>query len=73
MLVTNTDFILPFFGSRTDFSCVFAGGASRDEGGNCPSPPLCPDKCRCDEGIVDCRDRGLTHVPLHIPEDTTEL
>nr|XP_027218511.1 protein slit-like [Penaeus vannamei] len=49
------------------------GGASRDEGGNCPSPPLCPDKCRCDEGIVDCRDRGLTHVPLHIPEDTTEL
>lgn len=52
---------------------MFAGGASRDEGGNCPSPPLCPDKCRCDEGIVDCRDRGLTHVPLHIPEDTTEL
>ncbi|XP_076059320.1 slit guidance ligand isoform X2 [Oratosquilla oratoria] len=44
---------------------------SRDEG--CPAVPLCPEKCRCSEGIVDCRDRGLTHVPRHIPEDTTEI
>uniref|UniRef100_A0A0P4W5L7 Protein slit n=1 Tax=Scylla olivacea TaxID=85551 RepID=A0A0P4W5L7_SCYOL len=49
------------------------GGGRREEGGGCPTPPLCPESCRCSDGIVDCRDRGFTHVPLHLPEDTTEL
>ncbi|XP_069958777.1 protein slit-like isoform X2 [Cherax quadricarinatus] len=56
----------------SDFRCP-GGGSRREDGSGCPTPPLCPDTCRCSEGIVDCRDRGFTHVPLHIPEDTTEL
>uniref|UniRef100_H2YXG1 Uncharacterized protein n=1 Tax=Ciona savignyi TaxID=51511 RepID=H2YXG1_CIOSA len=33
----------------------------------------CPAACICINGIVDCRDRGLTVLPATFPLDTTEL
>ncbi|XP_055347510.1 protein slit-like [Paramacrobiotus metropolitanus] len=36
--------------------------------------PNCPDSCWCtDEGLVDCRERGLKKIPTDIPHDVTEL
>jgi hypothetical protein len=29
----------------------------------CGEETTCPIKCRCTEGVVDCRDLGLTTVP----------
>ncbi|ALC41858.1 sli [Drosophila busckii] len=33
----------------------------------------CPHPCRCADGIVDCREKSLTSVPVTLPDDTTEL
>lgn len=39
----------------------------------CGGKSLCPHPCRCAEGIVDCREKSLTNVPLTLPEDTAEM
>ncbi|XP_046430500.1 protein slit isoform X1 [Neodiprion pinetum] len=39
----------------------------------CSAEPQCPHPCGCSNGIVDCREKSLTKVPTHLPEDTTEL
>jgi len=33
----------------------------------------CPSQCKCTEGIVDCRNRGLLTVPDTLPLDMTEI
>ena len=33
----------------------------------------CPAQCKCTEGIVDCRNRGLLAVPDTLPLDMTEM
>ncbi|KAJ8285056.1 hypothetical protein COCON_G00039060 [Conger conger] len=33
----------------------------------------CPSSCRCDGTFIYCNDRGLTSIPLGIPEDATIL
>ncbi|MFT7817105.1 slit homolog 1 protein [Arapaima gigas] len=40
---------------------------------DCSSDPVCPPKCRCEAGVVDCSNLRLTKVPEHIPASTTEL
>lgn len=39
----------------------------------CGAVSECPHPCRCDNGIVDCREKSLTNVPLSLPDDTTEM
>ncbi|XP_023330156.1 slit homolog 2 protein [Eurytemora carolleeae] len=34
---------------------------------------VCPLKCKCSKGTVDCRSLGLTEVPSILPFDTLEL
>nr|XP_022908749.1 protein slit [Onthophagus taurus] len=41
--------------------------------GECVSEPQCPHPCQCADGIVDCREKGLSKVPDHLPEGTQEL
>ncbi|CAH1393719.1 unnamed protein product [Nezara viridula] len=41
--------------------------------GECQSEPSCPHQCRCADGIVDCREKGLTVIPQHLPQATTEV
>merc|ERR550539_1324756 len=33
----------------------------------------CPKACKCSDGIADCRQKKLTTIPKHFPEDTTEI
>jgi Leucine-rich repeat (LRR) protein len=33
----------------------------------------CPTPCKCSDGIADCRNKKLTHIPSHFPADTTEI
>lgn len=37
------------------------------------SPSSCPAPCKCTEGIVDCRNRGLSAIPDNLPADMTEI
>ncbi|XP_051157460.1 protein slit isoform X1 [Leptopilina boulardi] len=39
----------------------------------CNAEPQCPNPCECANGIVNCREKLLTKIPTHLPEDTTEL
>ncbi|XP_057665439.1 protein slit isoform X2 [Diorhabda carinulata] len=54
-----------------DFKC--SGLVERAISGECISEPQCPHPCRCADGIVDCRQKGLTKVPDHLPDSITEL
>ncbi|XP_030754149.1 protein slit-like, partial [Sitophilus oryzae] len=54
-----------------EFKC--SGLAERAINGECVNEPQCPHPCRCADGIVDCREKGLTKVPDHLPETTTEI
>ena len=33
----------------------------------------CPSGCKCTDGVVDCRNRGLRHIPDNLPIDMTEM
>lgn len=55
----------------SDFKCT--GIEERKEPEGCNMEPMCPYPCSCSDGIVDCRDKGLTKIPDNIPEGTTEL
>uniref|UniRef100_A0A183FZP4 LRRNT domain-containing protein n=1 Tax=Heligmosomoides polygyrus TaxID=6339 RepID=A0A183FZP4_HELPZ len=39
----------------------------------CADAHVCPPACTCTDTTVDCRDRGLTHIPANLPSSTTEL
>ncbi|CAG9832668.1 unnamed protein product [Diabrotica balteata] len=54
-----------------EFKC--SGLVERAISGECTSEPQCPHPCRCADGIVDCRQKGLTKVPDHLPDGITEL
>lgn len=38
-----------------------------------PKISSCPVPCKCTEGIVDCRNRGLSAIPALLPVDMTEI
>ncbi|CAJ0575042.1 unnamed protein product, partial [Mesorhabditis spiculigera] len=40
---------------------------------SCADTRICPISCTCTESTVDCRDRGLTHIPSNLPKSTQEL
>ncbi|EJW83056.1 hypothetical protein WUBG_06033, partial [Wuchereria bancrofti] len=40
---------------------------------SCRDASVCPSVCTCTETTIDCRDRGLTHIPANLPSTTTEL
>uniref|UniRef100_A0A669DE99 Slit homolog 1b (Drosophila) n=1 Tax=Oreochromis niloticus TaxID=8128 RepID=A0A669DE99_ORENI len=44
---------------KSDFACSASGS--------------CPPMCSCSNNIVDCRGRGLTAIPAHLPEGMTEI
>ena len=54
---------------------VATAAAQRSNGLSCNAiEPNCPELCRCtQDGVVDCRDRGLLTIPSNIPSDVTEL
>ncbi|XP_048524192.1 protein slit isoform X2 [Dendroctonus ponderosae] len=54
-----------------EFKC--SGLAEKAINGECASESQCPHPCRCADGIVDCREKGLTQVPDYMPETTTEI
>ncbi|XP_070540032.1 slit homolog 2 protein-like [Ptychodera flava] len=53
-----------------DFQC---NGLERDHSQLCKIEPLCPAKCSCVAGVVDCRAKGLQSIPEIFPENTVEL
>ncbi|XP_037574945.1 protein slit isoform X1 [Dermacentor silvarum] len=58
-----------------DMTCDIGSGLPwpRPVTGGCQRASACPFPCTCMDGVVDCRDKGLTALPQHIPETTTEL
>ncbi|XP_071091195.1 protein slit-like isoform X2 [Haliotis cracherodii] len=54
-----------------DFRCI--PGVDNPHPHACVAENLCPRECTCTEGIIDCRDKGLTQIPDNIPETATEL
>ncbi|XP_071038445.1 protein slit isoform X1 [Parasteatoda tepidariorum] len=53
-----------------DFRCT---GNEEEPPAGCSREPMCPHPCSCYDGVVDCRDKGLSRLPDHIPETATEL
>uniref|UniRef100_A0A8D0H6Q3 Slit homolog 1 protein n=1 Tax=Sphenodon punctatus TaxID=8508 RepID=A0A8D0H6Q3_SPHPU len=39
----------------------------------CNSDVVCPPKCRCEAGVVECSNLRLTKIPERIPQATAEL
>uniref|UniRef100_A0A8B9S595 Slit guidance ligand 1 n=1 Tax=Apteryx owenii TaxID=8824 RepID=A0A8B9S595_APTOW len=39
----------------------------------CNSDVVCPPKCRCESGVVECSNLKLTKIPERIPQSTAEL
>uniref|UniRef100_A0A803V682 Slit homolog 1 protein n=1 Tax=Ficedula albicollis TaxID=59894 RepID=A0A803V682_FICAL len=39
----------------------------------CNSDVICPPKCRCESGVVECSNLKLTKIPDRIPQSTAEL
>lgn len=53
------------------FRCSGEGDDSSEK--SCTTVTKCPELCKCSQGVVDCRDLGLTEVPADIPADTVEM
>ncbi|CAI9733149.1 homolog 2 slit-like isoform X1 [Octopus vulgaris] len=53
-----------------DFKCA---GYERLHSKECLSEMLCPRRCSCIEGVIDCRGQELKVIPDFIPESTTDL
>uniref|UniRef100_A0A669D712 Slit homolog 1b (Drosophila) n=1 Tax=Oreochromis niloticus TaxID=8128 RepID=A0A669D712_ORENI len=51
---------------KSDFACSGTRPCSLASGS-------CPPMCSCSNNIVDCRGRGLTAIPAHLPEGMTEI
>lgn len=48
-------------------------GIEKRAASSCRVASVCPSVCTCTETTIDCRDRGLTHIPANLPPTTTEL
>uniref|UniRef100_A0AC35U6H7 EGF-like domain-containing protein n=1 Tax=Rhabditophanes sp. KR3021 TaxID=114890 RepID=A0AC35U6H7_9BILA len=48
-------------------------GIEKRAASSCREAAVCPSVCTCTDTTVDCRDRGLKHIPNNLPETTTEL
>lgn len=48
-------------------------GTTEKPSEECSAQPGCPLMCRCTDGVVDCRDKGLTRIPPYLPDTATEL
>ncbi|CAK6982780.1 PREDICTED: slit homolog 1 protein-like%2C partial, partial [Scomber scombrus] len=56
---------------KGDFACSGHGGSAFVQPCSLASGS-CPPMCSCSNNIVDCRGRGLTAIPAHLPEAMTE-
>uniref|UniRef100_A0A8C4DT59 Slit homolog 1 protein n=1 Tax=Dicentrarchus labrax TaxID=13489 RepID=A0A8C4DT59_DICLA len=57
---------------KSDFAC--SGTAAHAFVQPCSlASGSCPPMCSCSNNIVDCRGRGLTAIPAHLPEAMTEI
>ena len=54
-------------------SFMVPGDSSMTHDSECLVPPSCPTECVCTDGIVDCRDQGLTIIPPNLPTSATEM
>ncbi|XP_068607543.1 slit homolog 1 protein-like [Brachionichthys hirsutus] len=57
---------------KSDFTCSGHGGSAFVQPCSLASGS-CPPMCSCTNNIVDCRGRGLTAIPAHLPEAMTEI
>ncbi|KAK1886878.1 Slit like 1 protein [Dissostichus eleginoides] len=57
---------------KSDFACSGNGGSAFVQPCSLASGS-CPPMCSCSNNIVDCRGRGLTAIPAHLPEAMTEI
>ncbi|VDK46803.1 unnamed protein product [Anisakis simplex] len=48
-------------------------GIEKRAASSCRDAAVCPSVCSCTETTVDCRDRGLTHIPTNLPSSVLEL
>ena len=39
----------------------------------CPRTTICPEKCECTDGIVQCQERGLRKIPKNLPHSAKEI
>lgn len=62
-----------FYSYITIFFFFFFAGLTENAHIECGIISECPHPCRCADGIVDCREKSITTVPLSLPDDTTEL
>ncbi|VDP12157.1 unnamed protein product [Onchocerca flexuosa] len=56
-----------------DETLMKCSGIERRTATSCRDASLCPSVCACTETTIDCRDRGLTHIPTNLSPTTTEL
>ncbi|XP_071360831.1 slit homolog 1b [Trachinotus anak] len=57
---------------KNDFACSGHSGSAFVQPCSLASGS-CPPMCSCSNNIVDCRGRGLTAIPAHLPEAMTEI
>nr|AVK72306.1 slit1 protein [Isodiametra pulchra] len=53
----------------TDMWCAQLHDASE----LCPVRVVCPEKCDCADGIVNCQERGLQEIPRNLPASAREI
>uniref|UniRef100_A0A669F6T9 Slit homolog 3 (Drosophila) n=1 Tax=Oreochromis niloticus TaxID=8128 RepID=A0A669F6T9_ORENI len=54
---------------KKDFVCN-----AQTESRTCaPQVTVCPPSCSCNNNIVDCRRKGLTEIPVNLPEGIVEI
>ncbi|KAK5985627.1 hypothetical protein GCK32_013221, partial [Trichostrongylus colubriformis] len=58
---------------HVDESLMKCSGIEKRATVSCAEAHVCPPACACTDTTVDCRDRGLTHIPANLPSSTTEL
>ncbi|KAK6033691.1 leucine Rich repeat-containing domain protein [Ostertagia ostertagi] len=58
---------------HVDESLMKCSGIEKRATISCSETHVCPPACTCTDATVDCRDRGLTHIPANLPSSTTEL
>ncbi|PAV56282.1 hypothetical protein WR25_15709 isoform A [Diploscapter pachys] len=54
-------------------SMMKCSGIEKRATSSCKDIRTCPPACMCTDTTVDCRDRGLTHIPSNLPSQTTEV
>ncbi|CAD6190609.1 unnamed protein product [Caenorhabditis auriculariae] len=59
--------------NSVDESMMKCSGIEKRATASCKEARVCPAVCTCTETTVDCRDRGLMHIPANLPPHTTEL